>query len=428
MMNATHPIQTAHFLSESSRRFLLLVCLGWLATAGLASPAPLAQEYTIAYHNPDSEYYIAGVGFERMADGALIAVVPVIPRAAWNLERRATHSWTHIVSSRDGGRTWERLSTLPYYSAVPWIHDGKLHLFAHKGGREVPGRDVLLLRSEDAGHTWSREVLLFSGQYWNTHTAVLIRQGAIYYAMDDFALGPNRGLRVLAGDLSMNLLEQRAWRLSEPLPFPGLPDSLVPPGRSGGLRLFSEPNVVEVGGSIRLLASVNAESQATAGLGAVVNLADDGRELKLTFAQFHPAPGAQVKRAIIWDETSKLYWATGNLPVDSQERFDLWEKARAADRFMGGGGNDRRFLMLFYSADALNWFQAGCIAQAPKLSQSFMYARPVIDGDDLAILVRTSIAAPNQHDADHATFHRVRNFRALALKLHPEPDGPRPPP
>ena len=87
---------------------------------------------------------------------------------------------------------------------------------------------------------------------------------------------------------------------------------------------------------------------------------------------------------------------------------------------MGGGGNDRRFLMLFYSADSLNWFQAGCIAQAPKLSQSFMYARPVIDGDDLAILVRTSIAAPNQHDADHATFHRVCNFRTLAMKLHPD--------
>lgn len=58
--------------------------------------------------------------------------------------------------------------------------------------------------------------------------------------------------------------------------------------------------------------------------------------------------------------------------------------------------------------------------QAAKISQSFMYARPVVDGDDLAIIARSSIHAPNQHDADTATFHRVRDFRKLALKLVPE--------
>jgi hypothetical protein len=79
--------------------------------------------------------------------------------------------------------------------------------------------------------------------------------------------------------------------------------------------------------------------------------------------------------------------------------------------------------MLQYSLDGLNWFPAGCVAQAGKLSQSFMYARPVIDGDDLAIVARSSVHAPNQHDADDCTFHRVRDFRRLALKLVPEPEG-----
>jgi hypothetical protein len=80
--------------------------------------------------------------------------------------------------------------------------------------------------------------------------------------------------------------------------------------------------------------------------------------------------------------------------------------------------------MLLYSLDGLNWFQAGCVAQAGKISQSFMYARPVIDGDDLAIISRSSINAPNQHDAGCATFHRVRDFRRLALKLEPDAEGP----
>ncbi len=76
--------------------------------------------------------------------------------------------------------------------------------------------------------------------------------------------------------------------------------------------------------------------------------------------------------------------------------------------------------MLMYGVDGLNWFQAGCVAQAARISQSFMYPRPVIDGADLAILSRTSVNAPNQHDADYATFRRVHDFRRLALNLVPE--------
>ena len=50
-------------------------------------------------------------------------------------------------------------------------------------------------------------------------------------------------------------------------------------------------------------------------------------------------------------------------------------------------------------------------------------ARTVIDGDDRAIIARSSIHAPNQHDADYAPFHRVHDFRRLALKLLPEKEG-----
>jgi hypothetical protein len=120
-----------------------------------------------------------------------------------------------------------------------------------------------------------------------------------------------------------------------------------------------------------------------------------------------------------------MFWATANLVVDSQGVNDWWSKAekQGVVRYASGlGGNDRRFLMLLYGIDGLNWFQAGCIAQAPKISQSFMYARPVFDGDDLAIIARSSVNAPNQHDADYATFHRVKDFRKLALKLTPEPE------
>ncbi len=141
----------------------------------------------------------------------------------------------------------------------------------------------------------------------------------------------------------------------------------------------------------------------------------------MKFVQYSPMPGGQLKFCVLWDEVSRMFWATANVPVDSQNQFGWWEEGRKEKVLKGpSGGNDRRFLMLLYGLDGLNWFQAGCIARAGKLSQSFMYARPAIDGKDLAVLCRSSVAGPNQHDADYATFHRVPNFRALALDLRPK--------
>ena len=80
--------------------------------------------------------------------------------------------------------------------------------------------------------------------------------------------------------------------------------------------------------------------------------------------------------------------------------------------------------MLQYSRDCLNWFQAGCIAAWPNPLHSFSYAAPLVDGNDLLILSRTSAPGDqqsfNNHDTNLVTFHRVRNFRSLALVLKPD--------
>jgi hypothetical protein len=309
---------------------------------------------------------------------------------------------------------------------VPWVHQGALYLFANKGGTKVRNDDLLLLRSTDGGRTWSEPVTLFEGHFWNCHTGMVLRKDRLYWAVDDLALGNKRGPRVVSGDLSGDPMEPKAWRLSEPVPFPGVPDALTNPKFASLSSQYLEPNVLEIQGHLRVLATVKPKRQSTAGLCAVFDLNDDGHNLGLKFTQYHPMPGGQLKFCVIWDEVSQLFWATANLVVDSQGAFDWWaagEKQGNVAYASGLGGNDRRFLMLLYGIDGLNWLQAGCVAQAPKISQSFMYARPVIDGDDLAIIARTSINAPNQHDADHATFHRVKDFRKLALKLTPEPEN-----
>ncbi len=78
--------------------------------------------------------------------------------------------------------------------------------------------------------------------------------------------------------------------------------------------------------------------------------------------------------------------------------------------------------MLMYGLDGLNWFPAGCVARAGRLRQSFMYASQVVDGDDLVIVSRSSVDAHSRHDADYCTFHRVRNFRRLAMNLRQDID------
>jgi hypothetical protein len=392
-----------------------------------AQAQPLAQEHTIVFHNPDRERYVEGPGLVRLDDGTLVAVVPVVPRNEWSAERRATQSRTHILRSGDGGRTWQQVSELPYYSAAPWLHAGTLYLFANKGGTTVRNDDLLLLKSTDGGKSWSEPVTLFQGHFWNCHTGMVQRDNRLYWATDDLSLGSKRGPRVIAGDLSGDPMNPAAWRLSAPVPFPGVPDALTNPRFAKITSQYLEPNVIEVRGRLRVLMTVKPKRQSTPGLCAVLDFEDKGGPIDLKFTQFHPMPGGQLKFCVLWDEKSQMFWATANLVVDGQGAFDWWREGEKRGNFRyadGLGGNDRRFLMLLYGLDGLNWFQAGCVAQAGKISQSFMYARPVIDGDDLAIIARSSINAPNQHDADYATFHRVNNFRSLALKLTPVPEAP----
>lgn len=404
------------------------------AAVGRAAPAPLtntggragplAQEHVKVFHNPDPQRYVEGCGLVALNEKTFVAVVPVVPRNEWSEARRSTESRAHIVRSNDRGQTWREVSVLPYYSAVPWVHRGRLHLFANRGGTKVRNDDLLLLRSDDGGATWSEPVNLFQGHYWNCHTGIVMRDNRLYAATDDLSLGAKRGPIVFSGDLSRDVMDPASWRRSEPVPFPGVPDMLTHERFKASPSQYLEPNVIEAQGRLRVLACVKPKRQTTAGLAAVFDVSDDGHKLDLSFVQYHPMPGGQLKFCVIRDDVSRMFWATANLVVDDQGAFDWWGPAKRG-KFWGHsdtGGNDRRFLMLFYGLDGLNWFQAGCVAQAPKISQSFMYAKPVIDGDDLAIISRSSINAPNQHDADYATFHRVKNFRSLALNLYPEPE------
>ena len=321
-----------------------------------------------------------------------------------------------LALSEDEGRTWRQLPPLDLHSAQPFVHEGKLYLLGNLAIR----RNIVILRSNDEGRSWTGPVTLFEGSYWNAPTGVLVKDGRLYRSFnlhEDADGTPNlrnyQGCAVIAADLSRDLMDPGAWRMSNRLDYPGTP-RLLTRAPVAGRRPdhWLESNLVEVKGEIRGFHRLRVPGggahgltyQSTAGLAAVTRLTDDGTTLRHTFGQFFPIPGAQNKFHIVRDEPSGLYWMAGNIPVDS----------------LGGppGGDDRRILILMYSVDAHNWFQAGCVAMSKKPREAYNYASLLPDGDDLLLAVRTALGGRHsQAKSTHITFHRVPDFRSLALDL-----------
>ncbi len=180
-----------------------------------------------------------------------------------------------------------------------------------------------------------------------------------------------------------------------------------------------EPNIVLVNGRVRVLLRTILDGYASTSLAAVCELAYGASGMELRFVQLAAMAGGQNKFFLMTDPETGMFWMLSNLAADSQEMVFDWKAIRSRG-FFSGGGNDRRFLMLSYSVDALNWFPAGCVARASNPRQSFMYPSAAIAGDDIVLVSRTSVDGRDQHDADLVTFHRITGFRSLAMNLYPE--------
>lgn len=169
---------------------------------------PVAQDYTVLTETDDKNVCTCGPGIARAPDGSLLATVPYWWRAG---PKRP--GVVHILCSGDGGETWERLRSLEYFTAMPWTHDGALYLFAHRDGRgRYRNDDLALHRSEDCGQTWSEPLTLFEGHFWNCPTGIVVHNGHVYRAFDQLDV-PGRAERVVAGDLSRDLMDPAAWRI-----------------------------------------------------------------------------------------------------------------------------------------------------------------------------------------------------------------------
>lgn len=409
-------------------------------TDGAASkngePTLLAPDYhTIVQLPPNkSAGYFMAPSLVKLPSGALIASVPHgLPYHDGGQSLRSF--W--FYRSEDGGLNWEQVSNLPYDSCEPnlFVHESRLYvLFTPnqnntKMDRSMFPRDgrwgIWISVSDDEGSSWSPAKRVFEGPAMpdkptpqhstGGEAAMLVSRGKLYLSVSDWF----QSMAAVSCDLDKGILNPDAWRVSEMVDMPIPAELVYEPFRGGnGMRVL-EGNVVEVSGKLLVIARTVINGGATCNMGAIYEIEDEpDAPLRLRFIQLYPIPGGQMKFYIEYDSTSKLFWMASNLPSNSAFLVEegSWAKAKITHAF----ATDRRSLLLWYSVDALNWFPAGWVARARGWTQSFHYPVMHIDGDDIILISRTARDSGNQHDVDMATFHRIKNFRSLAVNLIPE--------
>jgi len=411
-----------------------------LLSLGAAEPVEpkggyLAPDYGIVAQLPptNAEGFFMAPSLAKLAGGNLIAAVPhgqTYPDGGKSLRS------LRFFRSTDRGLTWKQVSELPHDSCEPnlLVYKERLYLLVTPNGNNAKPQRSNFPRdgkwglwasvSDDEGATWSPIKRVIEGPaapgepatVLNTggQTAMAIRDGRLYLSVSH----QFEKMGVASCRLDQGILNPEAWRISEMVDLP-IPAELAYESFKGvtPMRVL-EGNVVEVSGRLLIIARAIINGGGTANMGAVFEILDRPDEpLRLRFLQLNPIPGGQLKFFIQYDAASRLYWMASNLSANPAFLVDdeAWRKARE----LNASKSDRRSLTLWYSLDSLNWFPAGWVARAQGWTQSFHYPVMLIDGDDLILVSRTGRNSGNQHDVDMATFHRIKDFRKLAVDLTP---------
>ncbi len=377
---------------------------------------PLCQHFTVVHRWDNREVISDAPALVRLPEGALLCSVELWTRHAYRgadtlAQKLFGRDRCLVFASTDDGATWHRRSRLPFATGKFLHHDGALYFI----GSGIEWQGLHITRSVDGGTSWSEPVRLRRGKVYAASTGWVVRDNTLYWAADDMNHSvTDRSVFAFSCDLSADPLAPSSWRFSGDVQHPGLPQSFGRGGHNGGR--WMEPNVVDVGGKLMVIVRVRASQGDVDGtvpnVAALCDLADPGDSLHLDFSHYYVLPGGQNHFHIIHDPKDDLFWMTSNLVTGM------------ATRCYRGWGKERRLLALHYSRDAQHWFCAGIASMWREETRSFNYCTPIIDGDDLLWVSRTSHHADNQHDNDCITFHRLPSFRSTALELRPDVDAP----
>ena len=314
-------------------------------------------------------------------------------------------SYSYVYESKDKGQTWTEISKIdPLNWSKLFTHNGKLYLIGVAPKCTMGYGDIVVLRSDDNGHTWTKPVdgktgLLRSGYYHTAPTPVVFHNGRIWKAMEEqgeayWGWGPFSSF-VLSAAEDADLLDVDSWTFTNKLEHR---NDII------GSTAWLEGNVVVApDGSVKniLRMAYNGDDKA-----ALVNISDDGTEAKFNpLKNIIDLPGAGKKFTIRYDSISAKYWTLSNY-VLSEDRVN--------NSNLGG---TRNTIVLAYSEDLRNWTIKDTLLHHSDVAyHGFQYLDWQFEGDDIIAVSRTAWEdetgnANSQHNANYLTFHRFHNFR-----------------
>jgi hypothetical protein len=407
---------------------------------------PLAQDHIVFDKSPDPENVpLYTPSILRLPGGRLVGANE--RSGQW---RRMGNLWAHIRTSDDGGRTWTLRAKAGIAHGRLFKAGKSIYYLGHAG-------DLQIMRSDDNGETWTRQVALTSGQEWHQSACnVWHAKGNVYLVMERLTPGEGGFWSKLApvpmrAKETDDLTRRESWVMAQnELTFadliPGFKEN-KPLLNGFGIPFFEqtfpktnvlaknrqmhpmgwfETNIVQItdpahywhdptGRTFHLFMRAHTGGTGYAALAKVTENLDGSMMTSLVTVPsgqtmlFLPFPGGQMRFHVLYDEKTKRYWLLGTQATDSMTRLEYL----APDRF-GLPNDERQRMVLHFSKNMVDWCFAGLVAVGPGNKGSRHYASMDIDGDDLVILARSGDEkAKTAHNGNLITFHRIRNFRDL---------------
>ena len=366
----------------------------------------------INYQPERSEIYLGSPSIVKLDDGALIATHDFFADVSQKVKNDRPPAITQVFRSDDDGQTWSFVRPIigAFWSTL-FLHNGELYLL----GNDRKHGSIVIRRSTDGGYTWTypedeKQGLLFKGGAHETppnlHGApvpVCVHNGRIYRGFEDNPTDKwPTGFEalVISAPVDADLLDAASWTMSNRLPF----DRAWIPGDwgTGHGPGWLEGNIV-AGPDGELWNVIRTHIEPASDKACMIRVEDDGRSIS-----YQPdtgmidMPGGSHKFTIRRDEQTGWYCSLVN---DNADKSHF---------------SQRNVLSLAVSKNLRDWEvvhtlmrdDSGLKREDSLRLTGFQYADWQFDGDDLISAVRVSHrGAPNFHDSNRITFHRVADFR-----------------
>jgi hypothetical protein len=307
---------------------------------------------------------------------------------------------TRVYRSTDAGASWTLLAEFEgqFWSNL-FEHDGALYLM----GTTVKYGYVAIRRSLDGGMTWtvptdaSHGLLRADGAYHTGAVPVVVHEGRLWRAMErarePVSWPSSFDPFVMHADAAADLLDATSWEAT----------NLVHRGEiTPGLGWLEGNVVVTPDGGLANVLRLHVRCEAEQG--ALLRIDTASAEAGLgEEAVVFPMNGAAKKFTIRHDPESGRYLALVSY---------------VPEVVVESPATVRNHLALASSPDLLTWTTHAILLQhADRERHGDHYADWQLDGEDLVFVSRTAYddasgGAPNAHDSNYMTFHRLPSFRA----------------